>query len=115
MHTAAIKISLRVLALFILTLLVYSTYDIAIENNHRDYWVEEGILIFSSPPPYELAMLVSAFLTALFALLAYGLIKLNKTSIGWRQLNIETYMCLFIGLLHNLLWGYQWSIFYPSF
>jgi hypothetical protein len=112
MRISIIKVSLRVLALLILVLLVYSTYEIAIENSFQEQLLSEGILGWPSMP-YKLTNLVSVLIIVLFVLLTFGLVKLNKTSIGWKQLNMEIYICLLIGLLHNFLSTYQWSILYP--
>lgn len=107
-----IQISLRVLGFLTIVLLVYATYEIAYENYFYDCLVAEGILAWVSPP-YRQSNLVSVLVIVLFMLLTLGLLKLNKTSIGWKQLNMEIYICLLIGLLHILLDRYQLWIHYP--
>lgn len=109
MLISTVKISWRVLALCTVVLIIHSAYDIA-RIDHQEF-IENANWVVCGTNYYNLGDLVSSFIFILFLLLGYALMKLNKSSDGWRLMNVEIYLTIIIFILHNLLAIFQLDLY----
>jgi len=87
----------RVFAFFTFVLLYYSICDIPRFDRMS---VESDPMFGCLINWYRLYEINSFFLAALFALLVFGLIKLNKTKDGWKHMQMEIYTCIVFLMTH---------------
>lgn len=108
MLISTVKISWRVLAICTVVLIAYSAYDISLIDKG---FVNDPDSLFCGVNFYDLYYVVLGFIVVLFILLGYALIKLNKTSDGWRLMNTEIYLAIIIFMLHFLLANFQYDLY----
>lgn len=107
MHISTVKTTWRVLALCIVILIGHSAYDISCIDKSFLY---DSELFICGVNFYSLRDINSCFILSLLALLAYGLIKLNKTGDGWKQMKAEIYLSILIGIMHLMLGSFQYDL-----